>query len=334
MACVKGDAYGHGMVSVAESALRGGADRLSVAHVEEGIALRKAGIQVPIQILIEPPPDSAGDIHEYGLIPSLSSPDSARALANRLKGTIKVHVEVDTGMHRVPLQASDVPEFVSLLLSLGKFEVEGIFSHFTCSHALNEEGESQLSLFRAVLSACETKGIHFPLRHMANTGAVAIYPNSYFDMIRPGYALYGYPIEWIRWPTKPALSWLTRVSSVIPVKAGECVGYNSAYTSPHDTRIAILGAGYADGYPRALSNLGHVVIRGRRAPVVGLVCMNQMMVDVGYIPGTKTMDVAMLIGEQGGEQVTASELARYLDTTAAEITCRIAAGVERHYQNR
>lgn len=338
MACVKGNGYGHGMVQVARAVLQGGADRLSVAQVEEGIELRKAGIKAPIQILIEPLPEHAKAIFENDLIPSLSSPKVAKEMALRLPGRIKVHVEVDTGMYRVPLKSERAPDFIHLLNSFSVYEVEGIFSHFSCSHYPDspihrEFTLKQLAIFKEIVRACETNGHCFPLKHMASSGAVALYPEAYLDMIRPGYILYGFPIDWIKLSTKPALSWKTRVWSVLPVAKGVGVGYDQDYIPQKDTKIAILATGYADGYPRVLSNLSHVLIRGKKVPVVGLIGMDQMMADVGYIADVSRGDEVVLIGEQEGEQVTAVELANHLNTTAAVITCSIAHRVERSYLN-
>jgi alanine racemase len=338
MACVKGNGYGHGMVPVAKAALQGGADRLSVAQVEEGVELRRAGIQAPIQILIEPLPEQAGLIFENDLIPTLSSPAVAEEMASRLPGRIKVHVEVDTGMYRVPLKPEGVPDFIRLLKSLGVYKVEGIFSHFSSAHIPNDPGYRefslrQLAVFKEVVRGCEMNGHGFRLKHMASSGAVALYPEAFLDMIRPGYLLYGFPADWIRLRTQPALSWKTRVWSVLPVARGVGVGYDQNYVAPKDTRIAILAAGYADGYTRVLSNLGHVVIGGKRAPLVGLIGMDQMMADVGDIAGVSRGDEAVLIGEQEGAQVTAVELANHLNTTAAFISCSIAQRVERIYLN-
>jgi len=338
MACVKGDGYGHGMIKVARAALEGGADRLSVARVEEGVALRRAGLLVPIQILIEPRPEEAEALSEFNLIPSLSSPVVARELARRLEKKIKVHIEIDTGMHRVPLKAVETPAFAEALLSSGRFDIEGIFSHFASSTIPDDEQARELSLnqlaeFNEVVETCKSRGISFPLRHMANTGAVSLYPDAYFDMIRPGFALYGFPVEWIHLTTRPALSWHAHIDTVLPVKGGEGIGYDHNYIPRKDTKIALISAGYADGYPRGLSNLGHAVIQCTRIPLVGLVGMDQMMADVGDIPEVKPGDEVLLIGEMEGTEVNAGELAYHLHTTAAQVTCGITARVERRYLN-
>jgi len=338
MACVKGDGYGHGMIKVARAALEGGADRLSVARVEEGVALRRAGLLVPLQILIEPRPEEAEALSEFNLIPSLSSPVVARELARRLEKKIKVHIEIDTGMHRVPLKAVETPAFAEALLSSGRFDIEGIFSHFASSTIPDDEQARELSLnqlakFNEVVETCKSRGISFPLRHMANTGAVSLYPDAYFDMIRPGFALYGFPVEWIHLTTRPALSWHAHIDTVLPVKGGEGIGYDHNYIPRKDTKIALISAGYADGYPRGLSNLGHAVIQCTRIPLVGLVGMDQMMADVGDIPEVKPGDEVLLIGEMEGTEVNAGELAYHLHTTAAQVTCGITARVERRYLN-
>ena len=259
-------------------------------------------------------------------------------MALRLPGRIKVHVEVDTGMYRVPLKPERAPDFIRLLHSFGVYEVEGNFFPFFFLSFPNDPVHreftlKQLAIFKEVVRGCETNGHCFPLKHMASSGAVALYPEAYLDMIRPGYILYGFPADWIRLRTKPALSWKTRVWSVLPVAKGVGVGYDQDYIPQRDTKIAILATGLCRRYTRVLSNLSHVVIRGKRAPVVGLIGMDQMMADVGDIAGVSRGDEVVLIGEQEGEQVTAVELANHLNTTAAFITCSIAHRVERTYLN-
>jgi len=338
MACVKGDGYGHGMVPAAFAAIEGGADRLSVARVQEAALLRESGVRVPIQVLIEPEPAAAEVLEGLDIIPTLSTPETARSLAHRIKKRIKVQVEIDTGMRRVPLRAQDAPDFLRLLDSLGKFEVEGMFSHFCSSHVPDDPDARRLTLgqleaYLKAVESCEATGFRIPIRHMASTGALGLYPEALLDMIRPGYALYGFPIPWLRLPLRPALTWLARIGSVIDVKAGEEVGYDHAYAPTRDTRIALVSVGYADGYPRGLSNLAHVSIRGMRAPVVGLIGMDQTMVDVGGIPGVSAGDEAFLVGgPEGGGQVSAVELAEHLKSTAAMITTQITARVERRYR--
>ena len=339
MACVKGNGYGHGMVPVAEAALEGGADRLSVAYVEEGVELRKAGVSAPIQLLIEPDVEEAPILYRYNLIPSLSSPDIARGIAAKLPGKTKIHVEVDTGMKRVPLSAEGAQDFLHLLDSLGKFEIEGLFSHFNSSHISNDEGArrftlNQLNAFLDTVKNIETGGRSIPIKHMASSGAVALYPEAYLDMIRPGALLYGFNFDWADLPLKPALTWKTRVKSVLHAKKGIGVGYDQTYVPTKDTTLAVLSIGYANGYSRMLSNRSHVLLRGKRARVVGLVGMNETIADVDKISGVSTGDEVILIGEDRAKRVSAVELADLFGTTPVIFTCGISERVRRVYLNQ
>ncbi|MBW1712841.1 MAG: alanine racemase [Deltaproteobacteria bacterium] len=339
MACVKGDGYGHGLVQAARAALEGGADRLSVAQVEEGINLRRAGIEAPVQVLIEPLAEQAAALFDYGLIPSLSSPEVAQELAARLPGRIKVHVEVDTGMGRVTLRPAEAPAFLDLLQDLGLFEIEGLMTHFSSAHKPQDPAHraftlAQLNSFEEAVRACQAQGRRIPLKHTAASGAVVYYPETYLDMVRPGTLIYGLRFGDFDLPLKPALSWKTRVWAVRQVAKGLGLGYEQAYAPQQDTTIAVLAAGYADGYPRTLSNLSHVLIRGQRAPVVGLIGMDQMMAEVDHIPGLGRGEEAVLIGQQGEAEVTASELASQLKTTPVILTVGIAGRVERVYLNQ
>ena len=336
MACVKGNGYGHGMVPVAKAALEGGADRLSVASVEEGVELRQAGIQVPIQVLIEPDIDEARLLYRYNLIPSLSSIDVSKGIAEKLPGKIKVHIEIDTGMKRVPLEPHAVYGFLNLLDALGKFEVEGLFSHFTSSHISHNDvarrfTRNQLKVFCDVVEKIEAGGRSIAVKHMACSGAVALYPEAYLNMIRPGGLLYGFQFDWADLPLKPALSWKTRVKNVVQAQKGVGVGYDQAYVPKTDTTLAVLSAGYADGYFRMLSNRSHVIIRGKRVPVVGLVGMDQMMADVGSIDAVSKGDEVILIGEDHAKRILATELADLFETTPVIFTCAIANRVKRVY---
>ena len=336
MICVKAQGYGHGLVPVAKAALAGGADRLCVADVEEGVALRQAGIDCPIQLLLQPPASSAPELHRYRLIPSLSSPDVVRGLAEALPGPLTVHVEVDTGMSRVDLKPAEAVDFLDMVKSTGKLQVEGLFSHFSSSHIANDPDAraftlDQLKLFQETVAACRAAGHRPALTHMANSGATIHYPEAYLDMIRPGFLVYGMPRSWIRLPLAPAMSWKCRVQTVLRVKKGQGVGYDRAFISPRDTTLAAVAVGYAHGYPHQMSNKSQVLIRGQKAPVAGRVGMNQTVVDVGHIGRIRTGDEVVLIGTQGGETVSATDLSAHLKTTPAVISVGISTRVPRIY---
>lgn len=337
MACVKGEGYGHGRVPVARAAVAAGADRLSVAHVEEGVDLRRAGIAVPVHVLLEPHPKTAPLFARHDLVATVGSPETARAMAAELSRPIRVHVPVDTGMGRDPLHPENALDFLRFLDDFDVFEVEGIFSHFPCAYpatnsAFSALTQKQIQRFGRLVDQCRDAGFHL-LAHLANSGGTALYPDAYFDLVRPGALIYGYGFDWLPWPLTPALSWKTRVSAVVPAAAGDRLGYDHTHRVAQNTRIALLSAGYADGYPRILSNKGRVLIRGVAAPVVGLVAMDQIMVDAGRIPGVARGDEAVLIGAQGGERVDAADLAALLDTSPVTLTAAIAHRVPRIYHD-
>ncbi len=339
MACVKSNAYGHGLVPVARAAEAAGADRLAVAWVEEALRLRRAGVTAPIQVLLEPPPEAARKMARHGLIASLSSLETAERMAARLDRPLTVHVEVDTGMGRVPLQPEEAPGFLARLVRLGRFRIEGVFSHFSSAGEPSDPRHDrftrdQLEVFTRLCTRLEQEGFRVPLRHMAGSDAVAHYPGSHLDMIRPGAWVYGYKGQEIGLDLHPVLSWETRVLRVTDARAGRPYGYGMSFRPERDTRIAHLPVGYGDGYPRALSGCAEVLIEGRRAPVVGLVGMETLMVDAGGLPGELAGREAVLIGRQGPERVTAAGLAEAIGLFGVMITCGIKETVRRIYVDR
>ena len=336
MACVKSEAYGHGLVETARAAEKAGADRLAVARVDEGTALRRAGLALPIQVLLEPSPNEAEELLRHRLIPSLSTMKTARALAACLDQPLKVHVEVDTGMGRVPLRPGDTAEFLGFLEQTGRFQVEGLFSHFSSAGEPHDPEfdrftRSQLASFKDLCEGLEQAGFQIPLKHMASSDAAAFYPESHLDMIRSGAWVYGYKGASVGLDLKPVLSWKTRVWRVTNASAGRPVGYEMAFRPGRDTRIAHLPVGYGDGYPRALSNLGEVLIMGKRLPVAGLVGMESLMVDAGSLEGDLEGREAVLVGRQGKEEITAAYLAEKIGLFGVMITCGIKEKVRRIY---
>lgn len=338
MAVVKANAYGHGAVRVAKAALESGADRLGVALIEEGLELRGAGITAPIHILGEISHDAANDVIEADFIPTICSRPVVEALsqaAERKKKPVKVHLKVDTGMSRLGVAPSEVPAFVSFLQGKPGLELEGIFTHLAVAEQLqNPFTNQQIENFDKVLGKLRDQGVEFPLRHLANSAATILFPFSHRDMVRVGIAIYGlHPgeatREWIE--LKPALSLKARVTYVRELAANRGVSYGLTYKAPQDTVIAVIPLGYADGYSRLLSNRSQVLIAGERARVVGNVCMDQLMVDVGGIPSVEVGSEVVLIGCQGEEEVAADELASILGTINYEIVCMISSRVPRVY---
>ncbi|HKW21228.1 MAG TPA: alanine racemase [Ktedonobacterales bacterium] len=336
---LKADAYGHGALRVARTVVRNGAEWLGVATVSEAEPLRRAGINVPILVFGYIAPWQAREAVRMNLRATLFAPDLAHALsqaATDLNGQIPVHVKVDTGMARLGLRAEDVEgvvRFCEEVRSLPGLIFEGIFTHFATADADDQTyAMRQLDRFERVLAALDARGLRPPIVHAANSAAALALPQSRYDMVRPGIAIYGLsPSDDVRLPEgfDPALAFKTQVAQVKDIPAGEGVSYGATYVTTAPTRIAVLPVGYADGFRRAPANWGEVLVRGARAPLVGRVCMDQCMIDVTHIPGVRQGDEVVLIGRQGEDELTADEVARKLGTIAYEVTSELLARVPR-----
>lgn len=340
MAVVKADGYGHGAVAVARVALESGATSLAVARVGEGLELRRAGIKAPVLVFGLAPPEDARQALQHGLTLSVYSRESALAVAGAARAAGKkavVHVKVDTGMGRLgfPWDETGLEE-VAEACSHPELQVEGIYTHFAAA----DEGDKtytllQLERFKRFVQELARRGLHFKIRHAANSAALIDLPEAHLDVVRPGIALYGlYPsaeVDRSRVRLRPAMTLKTRVVQVREVGSGYSVSYGCTYRTPAPTVLATLAAGYADGYSRLLSSRGYVLLRGKRAPVVGRVCMDQCMVDAGHVEGVKPGDEVVLLGSQGNETVSAEEIAAWMGTINYEVVTSISARVPRVY---
>lgn len=340
MAVVKADGYGHGAVQVARAAMEAGAAWLGVATVEEGVDLRRAEIGAPTLIFGYIPPEQVNLVLMHGLRPAVFSLELARALDARGRALMRgatVHMKVDTGMGRVGVQPQEAVDFARALLALPHIELEGIFTHLaTADEPENEYAAQQLAVFGSVLADLRGAGIKVPIRHTVNSAGLMLHPPGHYDLVRAGIAIYGLPPDPnVTWPValKPALTWRTRVGHVKTVAPGHPISYGCTYRSGGPERIATLPVGYADGLSRQLSNKGEVLIGGQRCPIVGRVCMDQTMVRVPDDLPVKPGDEAVLIGEQQGEWITASDMARTIGTINYEVVCAISKRVPRLYRN-
>ncbi len=336
MAVVKADAYGHGAVRAARVALAGGASRLGVARAGEGGALRSAGIDVPILIFGATIPSETGQILDLGLTPAVFDLDTAATLAaaaRRRNMPAGVHLKVDTGMGRLGF-SPDRPEDILRAAALHGLSLEGVFTHFAGADDPDlSYARWQLERFLGVTRLLRDHGFTGFTAHAANSAALLNLPEARLDMVRPGIMLYGYHPAGRPDPgLKPVLSLKALVAQVKDVPAGFRVGYGSTHVTPAGTRLATLPVGYADGYSRKLSSRGEVLIHGQRAPVVGRVCMDMLMVDVGHIAGVRKGDEAVLYGEQAGDRIGADEVAEKTGTISYEVTCAVGARVPRIYR--
>jgi alanine racemase len=336
-AVVKSNAYGHGAVQVAETALNSGATRLAVGRVDEARQLRAGGIRAPILIMCYTVPAEAETIVAQDLMATVISLEDAEALSRRaaaLGRTVSVHVKVDTGMGRYGLlPGGEVLPFLAALEKLPNLEIEGIFTHFATADARDKTyARQQFALFQKILKSVEEAGYSIPLRHAANSAATLDLPETHLDAVRPGIALYGmYPSEEVTRdvPLKAALTLKSHVGRVRTLPAGASVSYGRTFIASQPTTVANIPVGYGDGYHRVLSNRGAVLIGGQRAPIVGRVCMDQFVVDVSHIPGVAEGDEVVLIGAQGDQRITAEEIAGLAGTINYEVTTGLLQRIPR-----
>ncbi len=336
-AVVKSNAYGHGAVQVAETALNSGATRLAVGRVDEAWQLRSGGIHAPILVMCYTVPAEAETIVEQNLMATVISLESAEALSRRavaLGRTVGVHVKVDTGMGRFGLlPESEVLPYLAALEKLPNLEIEGIFTHFATADSHDKSyAHQQFARFQEILQMVEEAGHSIPVRHAANSAATLDLPETHLDAVRPGIAMYGmYPSEEVsrEVPLRPALTLKSHVGRVRTLPAGSSVSYGRTFIAKGPTTVANIPVGYGDGYHRALSNKGAVLIGGQKAPIVGRVCMDQFVVDVSHIPGVAEGDEVVLIGSQGDERITPEEVAALAGTINYEVTTGLLQRIPR-----
>jgi alanine racemase len=343
-AVVKANGYGHGAVVAAQAALDGGADWLAVAIVDEGIELRASGITSPILLLAEIPPATITDALEHTLTLTIGSIEGAKAAvtsAEMLGGVHKVHVKVDTGMHRMGVGPEEVNDVVDLLRASPAIDLEGLYTHFSVADGSSGEDReftrSQIQLFDSVVAALDERGTTPRVLHEANSAGALSYPNARRTMVRIGIALYGYlPESWLGAALevtgeklRPALTLRAKVVAVRRVDAGERPSYRRRRPLDTDATIATVPFGYADGYPRRLFDAGaQVLINEKRYPLAGTVTMDQLVIDCGD-DAVKLGDDVVLLGAQGDEAISADEWAARAETISWEILCGIGARVPR-----
>ncbi|HWS82900.1 MAG TPA: alanine racemase, partial [Ktedonobacteraceae bacterium] len=339
MASLKADAYGHGALKVARTVLHNGASMLGVATVSEAVPLREANISAPILVFGYVPLWQMREAMRLDVCVTLYSTEAAYALSRAaldLSKTVKVHVKVDTGMGRLGVhheQTSEIVALMRLIKLLPGLELEGLYTHFAQADAEDKTHvHLQLERFQRVLHALRELGLRPPIVHAANSAAMLALPATHFDMVRPGIAIYGLqPSPEVHLPDsfRPALSFKTQVSQVKWLPAGEGISYGGIYVTTRPTRIAVLPVGYADGFRRAPTTWGTVLIHAQEAPILGRVCMDQCMVDVTNIPQTRMGDEVVLIGRQSEATLTAEQVAEHLGTINYEVVSEILARVPR-----
>ena len=338
LAVVKADAYGHGAVPVAKAALEAGADMLAVAIPEEGIELREAGIAAPILVLGGIEESAAEAVVQNDLTQVVFDERRIRALAQagqKLGRCASVHLKLDTGMNRIGVRTAEEAQALTQLIdSLPGVALTGCFTHMATADEPDPTGTlRQIERFEALCKAVKAAHPGEIICHGANTASIFRYPQLHADMVRGGLALYGYPPVPEATGLQPAMRWVTRGIYVKTIAPGDRVSYGGTFEATRPTVVMTLPVGYADGYRRGISGKGCVLVRGRRAPILGRVCMDQMMVDVTDIPGAQEGDEAVLLGRQGEEQIDAEEMAAWLDTISYEVLCSPSKRVPRVYVN-
>ncbi len=341
LAAVKANAYGHGAVAVSRMIQQTqAADWLGVATVSEGLELRDAGITLPIlKLSMTRHPDETTAAVAAAITVAVTDTTSimAVAAAATAAGVVAdVHLKIDTGMGRIGCRPEEAVKLAALIDESPALTLGGAFSHLPASDDPGQDAATaaQITLFRDTVAAIETARGPIPLKHLANSGAVLGHPDAWLDLVRPGIIIYGAypdPAAPRTIPLEPALEWSTYLSFVKRVTAGTTISYGRTWTAPRDTVIGTIPIGYADGYSRLLSNRGRVLVGGRSCPIVGRICMDQAMVDLGPDATDKVGDEVVLVGRDESEEITTTEVAALMGTIPYEMTCLIAPRVTRQY---
>ncbi len=337
MAAVKANAYGHGIVEVSKKLEDCGVDYLGVAGVDEALTLRKNLVKKPILNLGVFLKSDIEAILENDIISTVTDLVLAKLLdtaARRLKKKARVHVKIDTGMGRLGIWHKEADEFILHLCSLKNLQVEGIYTHFPSADSDEDFTKSQITAFCSLVNKLEIRGVQIPIKHLANSMAVVGFSESHFNLVRPGLALYGlHPKDDLlgKIHLKPALSFKTRISFLKNVDKNRSISYGRTYITRRNTAIATIPVGYGDGYNRLLSNRGRCLIHGVFCPIVGVVCMDQTMIDIGKLKNVKIEDEVILIGSQEGKIIRVEDIAHLCRTIPYEVVCWISPRVPRLY---
>jgi len=342
MAVVKANAYGHGIIEVARESLENGAEALGVANIEEGIQIRKAGFDAPVLIFGYTPPMHVKKLIEFNLTQTVCSYEISEKLskaAAKYGKKIKVHIKVDTGMGRLGLLWAIKDNSVSEILSISRLpmlELEGIYTHFaTADESDRSYADKQFAIFTDFLNELRIAGLEIPVTHAANSAAIINMPETHLDMVRAGISIYGlYTSEEVDRSIiklKPAMELKTKIIHLKKVPAGFKVSYGITYETEKPTTIATVSIGYADGLNRLLSSNGRMLVCGQKAPIVGRVCMDLTMLDVGEIPEVAMEKEVVIFGKQGDSSITVDEIASTINTINYEIVSTIMDRVPRIY---
>lgn len=339
LAIVKADGYGHGSIAMAETLSQLGVTKFGVATIQEGVALRDAGLNETIIVLGGIFSWQLGDLIHYSLTPVISDASIGRQLGEKLSPSqmpFPVHVKIDTGMRRLGFTPETVLDFLDSPLFRGPLLLESLMTHLADADNTNPDFTlKQLDEFQTIVTQLRSQGILIPSLHAANTAGIVSYPQSHCDMVRPGLLLYGYQptsSSTITLDLQPALTLSTKVVQTRDVPAGEGLSYNRLYRTTRASRIGILPIGYAHGYNRLLSNRGEALIGKTRVPIVGRICMDMTLIDITDVPHAQVGDDVVLLGRQGAEEISAIDIANWQESIPYEVLCSIGPRVNRVYE--
>jgi alanine racemase len=339
LAVVKADAYGHGAIPVSLRLEKSGVEYLGVAIPEEGVELRKGGVKAPILVLGGIFGAEVDQIFRFRLTPVIFRKDSLKILsreAEKRGRRVKVHLKVDTGMGRLGVPLNLWPDFLREVRRFPRIDIEGILSHFSMMDEERDFTQDQWRAFQRAVATAQELGISSQYLHMASSATLTAFPAYSAKLVRPGIMLYGsYPSPAFQSlvQLKPVMTLKTRIHFLKRVPPGTRISYGGTFTTKRESLVATLPIGYADGYSRHLSNHGEVLIHGKRAPVVGKVCMDFLMVDVTDIPHVSVGDEVILMGKQGREQITPEEIAEKINSISYDVLCSIGKRVPRVYKD-
>lgn len=338
MAVIKANAYGHGLVEVGRAAAEAEAAWLAVARLEEAVMLRQAGLSIPVLVLGFTAPERVPEAVAYNISLTAHDPELARAFAEQALGLdqpLRVHAKFDSGMGRLGVYPEDGLPFIRQLKESGSLLLEGMFTHMARADEPElDTTDWQLDRFTELVKAAEANGLRPRWVHAANSASTIYFPRAYFDMVRPGIAVYGLqPSDEAPLPPdfRPALTWKARIASIKTMQPGQGIGYNYRYTTRASERIAVAPVGYADGLRRRLGNFA--LVGGRRVPVVGGMCMDQCMLRIDEVPEAQVGDEIVLLGKQGDASITAEELGHAWGSNNYEVVCGLTARVPRIYRD-
>jgi len=337
MPIVKADAYGHGAIPVVKTLIACGAKRYGVALLEEALEIKAAFPEITVMVIGATEKNESDTLVKEDIIPTVFQLDQAQALSEsavRLKRTARLHIKIDTGMGRIGFRETDLSEILRIA-DLPNLLIEGIFTHFATADQRDLSfARKQLRCFTTIYEELQRAGITIPIRHTANSAGIIQIPESHFELVRLGISLYGLtPSSQIDGNIRlePVMAWKAKVSHVKSIDTGETVSYGRTFQAAYPTVVATIPVGYADGLRRALSNQGEVLIHGRRSPMIGRICMDQAMLEVTKIPKVKVGDIVTILGKDGNEQLTATEMADWMGTISYEVVCGISKRVPRVY---